>query len=66
MEMAIALALRLIGTVSMINVFTGPVERKRRKMAAAKRLMQTGALPAAKAARDRGAARNIEPLMTQA
>src|SRR5438045_6505006 len=59
-EMAMALAHRFTGTVSIMSVFTGPVERKSRNTVAARYAMQILAFPVTKVSTATGTAARVE------
>jgi hypothetical protein len=66
MDNAIALARKFTGTVSSINVFTGPVPRKIRKIAAARNPIAIPVLAVHNAINDAGTARNIDTVSSNA
>src|SRR5262245_26639572 len=65
-EAAIALERRFTGTASIINVFTGPVERNSRNIAVARQAMATPRLETRKAAAEIGTATSTERPSVQA
>src|SRR3954471_21247395 len=59
-EIAMALARRLIGTVSMMSVLTGPVDRKMRSIPQARQLIATAVLRVTNAKITTGTAANTD------
>ncbi len=65
-ESAIALERKFSGTVSMISVLTGPVDKNNKNIATAKQLIATFVSGDHSATADTGTANKIEPASTHA
>src|SRR5947209_5260022 len=66
MEIAMALARRFTGTDSKMRVLTGPVERNKRNMEAAKQLIASAVFEVKNAAKAKGTANSTEMPSTRA